>query len=60
VSYETEQKALAVANSPTELRNRLMYAKSCLSPCYSNLFGRGGKLDFANKRLIGKNGLYLQ
>jgi hypothetical protein len=54
-----EQAALAIGNNRQALRKRLQEARSCLTSEVSRLFGKG-QFDFANRRLIGANGLTLQ
>ena len=54
-----EEAALAVGNDRKALRKRLQEAKSCLCREYLNGFGKG-RFAFANRRLIGDNGLVLE
>lgn len=54
-----EKLALEVGNSRTALRKRLQVARGVLIGHFNRQFGRG-RFDFANKHLIGDNGLFLQ
>jgi len=52
-----EQKALALGNSPTRLRARLMGAKAVLDRGVALLFSKI-TFDFENKRLISDSGRF--
>jgi len=54
-----EQEAIALGNNRTLLLKRLKEAKAVLVGPANRLFGRA-RFDFAGKRLLGANGLYLQ
>lgn len=54
-----EIEALILATDPKRLEKRLREARSVLTDTGRKTFGRG-RFDFANRRLIGNNGLALQ
>jgi len=56
---DIEHAARIIGNDRKALRKRLQKARACLTAEVSRLFGKG-KFDFANRRLIGDNGLTLQ
>jgi hypothetical protein len=58
--YKTcEELATELGQSRSELKARLLSARSCLKDCYRQHFTRW-RYDFATKRLYGANGYYLQ
>lgn len=51
-------KAVAVSNNKSQLKQRLARAKSCLNDYYSKLM-QNSVFDFENKRLVSKCGKYM-